>query len=553
MLSENLERLVLRYFEDLDTSFSLMCALLWRHGEIEALVGLNCPPEDYDTPDRYLRSVAALAFVKKLKGLFTGDEGKRHDRTIAKWCEGEVSCYKSNQRLYPYIPGLNLECDERVAGHLSGIRQIVDEILGPRPPELLEGRFGPGATFANSGLRATVPHKMSSDPTLTSDCVWFLPQFLGTAWGRYVASEKGLSFVRGNRFTCVPKTSLIDRSIAVEPSINVFYQLAVGRAMRARLRRRAGWDLDTAQAVHQHIAGEASVTREFATLDLSNASDTVAYNLVKLMLPHGWFEVCDALRSQFTTHHSLSNRWVKLEKFSSMGNGFTFELETVLFSAMAMYVSRQHGWAGILGQDTFVFGDDIIVKEDVVADLTALLHFCGFTLNEAKSFSGMSPFRESCGADYYVGADVRPSYLKELPSDVQGTIGVANRLSATYERVALMGGTIRRSAWHYAISRIPLPYRRCRGPKGLGDNVVWDEPVNWRVRWKHSIRYVFGLKAGERAVVPFSRFAPEVVLACATYGIGNVGTPVGGHVPVLEGVNPRGKPRSYVCGWLPYS
>lgn len=554
MLSVDLERLVLDYFQDLDTSLSLKCAIQWRYGEREALVRTSVRPEDYDTPERYLRSAAAPAFVKKLKGLFPDSEKTRRKATVSKWWEGEVSCYKANQRLYPYFEHKNLERDERIAQHIAGIRKIVEELIGPRPPELLDGRHGPGATFANKGRATTVPHKMSTDPTLTSDCVWFLPQFLGTAWGKYIANGvRGLSFVRGNRFTTAPKTSLIDRPIAVEPSINVFYQLAIGRALRKRLAASHGWDLDTAQETHRLIAKLSSVSREFATLDLSNASDTVAYNLVKLLLPHGWFEVMDALRSPMTSHPDDPTKWVKLEKFSSMGNGFTFELETVLFSAIACYVSRHLGGTGVLGYDTFVFGDDIIVRDEVANDLTAVLNFLGFTLNREKSFIGNTPFRESCGADYYNGHDVRPSYLKEEPSDVQGSIGVANRVSATYERIARLGGRCHRRAWHWAVSRVPLPYRDCRGPKALGDTVIWDTEDRWKVRWRHSIRYVRGVKAGDKAVVPFSRFDPQVVLACATYGTGNVGTPEGGRVPVTEGVNPRDCVRSYVVGWLAYS
>lgn len=611
-LSVNLELVILRFFEDLDTSFSLMCAIKWRYGDVEALVELKCSPEDYDTPEKYFRSAAALAFVKKLQGLFDNADQRRAS-TFRKWIDGEVACTKTNHRLDPYLdyPGNGAPRDEAIHRHLAGVRAVVLELIGPGPSldaVAHSGRFGPGATFVDRGNQATVPHKISSDPSLTPGGYWFLLPHMQCAWGEANSAISGqVSFVRGNRFATAPKTSVIDRAIAVEPSLNVFYQLGVGRLMRKALERSHGWDLDYAQDVHRLIAERASVSREFATLDLSNASDTVSTSLVRLLLPRRWYEMCNELRSPYTRvpkellagylesvgrhfnadklpstydpkgslnedelrdDQSATGRWIRLEKFSSMGNGYTFELETVLFAAMAIYTTRINGGAGVLGYDTFVFGDDIIVRDEVVKDLTALLRFCGFGLNDSKSFWGWSPFRESCGADFYVGSDVRPSYLKEIPADVQGSFGVANRLYAAYERISRLGGRPSRRAWHVAVANVPLSYRRCRGPLGLGDNVIWDNEGAWRTKWRYSIRYIFALKVGKRAVVPFARFRPEVVQACAVYGIGNTGTPCEGgreshqldepYRPATlpaspEGVSPRDNVRSYVTGWLAFS
>lgn len=554
LLSASLEQVILCHWEDLDTSFSLKCAIMARYGDWESLVRLECRPEDYDTPERYFRSVAALALVKKLPCLPI-----QVDRVAVarqKWWDGEISCYKSNQRLYPYLPGLNLERDDRIAQHLAGVREVVRELIGVRPPPLVEGRFGPGATFADRGLRTTVPDKISNSPTLTSDGVWFLPQFFGTAWGRYTAAEKDLVFVRGNRFTTVPKTSLTDRSIAIEPSINVFFQLAYGRSLRERLMGSHGWNLDTAQSVHRLMVKDASVSREFATLDLSNASDTVSRVLVKLLLPHDWHEVLSFLRSPVTSgvlSPTGKPGCAVLEKFSSMGNGYTFELETVLFSAIAIYCSRLKGYDGRLGKDVFVFGDDIIIKDDVTKDLTAMLAFLGFRVNDEKSFSGLSPFRESCGADFYNGVDVRPAYLKDEPANVKDSIGVANRLHTNGQRLAAMGGSLAMRAWNRAVRSIPLPFRHLYGPQGLGDNVIWRDESWWHVRWRNSIRHIRALKPGKVSYVSFGHFKPDVVLACALYGTGNVGTPEKGRVPDHEGVTPRDAIKSYRVGWMTYS
>lgn len=553
MLSVELERLVLRYFEDLGTPFSLKCAILWRYGEREALASLTARPEDYVTPEDYFRAACACAFVKKLNGSFGSDEARR-DAAVKKWFEGEDACYQTNLRLYPYLPS-GLERDERISSVFDEIRKIVVELIGYGPPGLATGRFGPGATFSDRGSRVTVPHKINANPTLTRDAIWHLPQFFGTAWGSFVAHERELVFVRGNRFATVPKTSKTDRSIAVEPSINVFFQLAAGGALRSALKRSHGWDLDYAQDVHRAKAREASLTSEFATLDLSNASDTVAYNLVKLLLPHRWFDLLNDLRSPRTSHPIHHEKWKLLEKFSSMGNGYTFELETVIFASLAIFIARSNGHFGVLGKDVFVFGDDIILPDDCVRGITALLAFCGFSLNKEKSFSGRSPFRESCGADFFNGIDVRPSYIKEDPNEPRGWISIANRIYQSIQRAAAMAAPISDSAWRLALGNVPLRFR-LYGPSGLGDSVIWTDPsseLKWRVRWKHSIRTIRGLKFVPRRLVRFADFDPRVVLACAVYGTGNVGTPVGGLVPAHEGVVPRASPVSYVIGWLPFS
>jgi hypothetical protein len=349
-----------------------------------------------------------------------------------------------------------------------------------------------------------------------------------------------MNFVPGNRYSTAPKNARTHRSIAVEPSINVFFQLALGKQLRRRLKRTTGWDLDHAQDRHRQVACESSVTGEFATLDLSNASDTVSRSLVELLLPHSWFDQLNDLRSPKTY---FQGKWVVLEKFSSMGNGFTFELETIIFAAIACAVSREMGGIGKLGCDVFVFGDDIIVKNDFARPLKSVLGFFGFTLNEEKSFMGEEQFRESCGGDYFAGKPVRPYFLKELPNEPQDNVVFANGLSALTERLALCGVDLDRRAWFSILDSIPTRVRICRGPKELGDLVIHDQVSNWTTRTRNSIRYIKALRPHRYRVVSFGHFEPSVVLACATYGTGNR----------RGGVIPRNGLLGYKVGWVPFS
>lgn len=541
-LPNELARTASHLLESLGTSVALSAAIMLRHGDYEGVSRISVDPRRYIDPDSYFRDAAAAAFLKKFEKL--PSKVDKRAAALTKWWEGERSCYRSNERLsrYERCFSQNADVDEGIAKFLSDAKKQIYSWLGSGPPTLLEGRFGPGATYSDRGGKTTIPDKMSFSPSLTRDACWYLPQWLGTQWGAALAQRHGeFSFVPGNRFATVPKTALTDRSIASEPSINGFYQLALGRAMRDRLRENAGWDLESAQDIHRRVACESSVTREFATLDLSNASDTICRNLVRLLLPPLWFSAMDDLRSKKTL---VDGRWVVLEKFSSMGNGFTFELETIIFAAVCATVEKQLGRPNRLGKDVFVFGDDLIVRNDVVNPVVRVLEFLGFSLNLEKSFYDDVPFRESCGGDYFNGFAVRPYYQKNELNEPQDFIAAANGLSAMSERLALTGLGISRRAWFSLLDCVPTRIRnRCRGPKALGDIVIHDDQERWTTRWKNCIRYISCYRPHRMQTVKFAWFRPEVVLACATYGTGNRN----------EGVIPRGRILSYKVGWVPYS
>lgn len=378
-LPNYLTRTALRYFEGLGTPLAVAASAMMRYGDWDGLAELKASPRCYTDPKTYARDAASVAFLSKLVDLpVTWDRSKR---AVDTWWAGERQCFHTNERLTKFLPEFDqthpgaTDSGEqgRVSAFMADVRKEILSWIGPCPPQLLEGRHGPGATYSDRGRLSTIPDKMASIPTLTRGALWFLPQWLGTQWGSAVAENHGeLSFVPGNRFATVPKNAKTDRSIAAEPSINAFYQLGIGRSLRARLRSRVGWDLDTAQDIHRAIAQRSSVTREFATLDLSNASDTVSKNLVRILLPHKWHDQLVMLRSPKTY---IGGKWVVLEKFSSMGNGFTFELETIIFAALSCIAVRQCGGLGLLGVDVFVFGDDIIVPNGHVDAVTRVLEF----------------------------------------------------------------------------------------------------------------------------------------------------------------------------------
>lgn len=327
----------------------------------------------------------------------------------------------------------------------------------------------------------------------------------------------------------------------MESSINIALQLAVGSHLKDLLKRRWGYDLRYGKESHMYAAQWASRTGSHATIDLSSASDTVSYRLVELLLPRQWFELLDSLRAPAT---SVSGKRHYLQKFSSMGNGFTFELETLIFGAICRVVQRE---LGAEEDDTLVFGDDIIVPTRAARSVLALLRFFGFSPNERKTFLS-GAFRESCGGDFFNGVPVRAAFIEELPDEPAKWISLANSL----RRVAYADGgpasrrDFIRRAWLRCLDNIPGDIRRLRGPVHLEDIVIHDEPERWAMvpQHLHPKAKTFGDHTVSTAgwdqafiyawcpvpkVLPFHHWKSSVVLVCAILGLPSSGvTPRGG-------------------------
>lgn len=530
-------------------------------GDYGSVLGINpVDPRHYSDALSYFKDAQAAGLVKKVENLVVPGIDRKAS-ALKKWESGERECYWTNERLSPYLHGGNVAGDGGIYSFLEEVRKIIVEWVGHSPPDLdkVEGKLGPGATFADQAPLTTAPDKFSSASTITLGAKWYILPFLQTFWGRlstdrsdlWGPSRGHLSWVRGNRFSTAPKTALTDRAIAIEPAVNVFYQLGLGSAIRRRLKNNAGWDLDSAQDVHRREAAKSSVTQEYCTLDLSNASDTVCTNLVKLVMPPRWTDELMALRSPFT---QVDGKWRRLEKFSSMGNGFTFELETLIFAALCSASLRRCGYQGLLGRDMFIFGDDIIVPDAMARGVTAVLQFFGFSLNKEKSFSGSVKFRESCGADYFDGADVRPFNIKEFVNDPGELFPTYNGLKKTYDRLDVLGCPTPRKALHALLGVMPIELRRCHGPELLGDCVLHeDDESKWRFKWEHNIRYFRGL-IRVPTVIPWSHWRPEVTLASALYGVGEGFKARKSHeYDGRVGVTPRDSPFSYAVKWIPCS
>lgn len=527
-LDPQMDRVVTEYLGGLDTPLAYKALCLYRSRALRDLVALRVYPHSYTCSETYFKDACAVEFLRKCEGFDTGIDLEK--AALATFFEVERENHITNQRLLRCLDWQKLGffsdhvSDQKIHEFILKCRSVVAKVLGPLPLTLVP-KFGPGATFSDRGLKTTIPHKMSTRFESTPDLWWASLHLEGTAWERAVLAHQIRSapkHVPGNRFTTVPKDSTKHRGICIEPSVNLAFQLAVGAEIRTRLLR-AGIDLKHGQQIHQKVARRASISGEYATIDLSNASDTVTRVLVQLLLPENWFSLLDDLRSKRTL---VDGKWYYLEKFSSMGNGFTFELESLLFYAMGVACCELENvpTVGLSGNRVRAYGDDIIIPTESSRFLLAVLPYFGFTPNRRKTFTD-GPFRESCGGDFFSGKDVRPYYLKKIPHEPQDWISMANGI----RRVAypdVKSGSWRlpvRRAWHHALAPLPNNIRRLRGPRALGDLVIHDDHVKWLTRSHHTGQHWIRVLQVVPSTIPLERFQPGVQLAAALYGVPSTG------------------------------
>jgi hypothetical protein len=238
-----------------------------------------------------------------------------------------------------------------------------------------------------------------------------------------------------SRLKFVPKTWKTSRSICMEP---VGYQWAQ-QGVRTWFEREMSetilknFVVLKDQGVNQEAAMLGSLTQRIDTIDLSSASDSVAWALVKRAFPPKILKYLRATRSPLIelpdgTLHSPA-------KFSPMGSAVCFPVQSLLYSAIVAmcYISVETGvswkdvdafrkldldflWKFILGDGRYskrfniypfrIYGDDITCDNKVTSNVVGALQHFGFSVNTEKSFTGAKAYRESCGKYYFRGHDV---------------------------------------------------------------------------------------------------------------------------------------------------
>jgi hypothetical protein len=327
--------------------------------------------------------------------------------------------------------------------------------------------FGPGATTRLTRSESFAAYKYSGIPESTSGNAGLATCAIRMVplWNQSVQSSAetlgvtGLvSVVPGNSIIAVPKNFKTDRTIAKEPCMNIYIQKGIGRVIRNRLNR-VGVDLND-QTRNQRAALQGSITGELATVDLTMASDTLSYEVVSWLLPNDWWFALEQCRSPVGV--LPSGEIVNYQKFSSMGNGYTFELESLIFWAICQQVCRPN--INETDLSVCVYGDDLVIPSVHYDQLVERLAQAGFTPNLKKSFAS-GPYRESCGKHYFQGSDITPFYVRKPVQELDRLFLVHNNVHRWGQRTEVEVLPLLKQLRELA----PAKWRQPRLPDGYGD------------------------------------------------------------------------------------
>lgn len=398
-----------------------------------------------------IRAMRMICTLKKYQ--YPGNKLRRREKAFKKFFEAENVCKAINAQ-QPFINHKNRLLKEHfLQPVMENAQDFCKKVLGNfKLMEIFEGAyFGPGSTLETVKSRTGALDKLKPPLTVTLRALPYVRSFLLTddrwlrsliTWylgkkslfsdcsshtkpfsGLYLSMNQSereefwngvIKVVPGNRVTFVPKNADEDRTITIEPLINLMLQLGVKHYLQNRLKQ-FGFDLTT-QVKNQTLAMYASVTDDLVTIDVKGASEHLPSSVIKFLLPPEWYRFLDNIRSHEGS--GLHVGTVQYQKFSSMGNGFTFVLQTL------MYASLIYGVVTCQGEELSdnlpniaVYGDDIILPKRYYGDFATAMHWCGLSFNRDKTFSE-GPIRESCGCDCYLGKRINVFSIQDSPRNI---------------------------------------------------------------------------------------------------------------------------------------
>lgn len=246
-------------------------------------------------------------------------------------------------------------------------RRYLEKMLG-EPPKYVCGRHGPGATAEK--LRG---------------------------WDKYLALSTPFSEWTPIRMVDVPKDASKRRLIGIEPAHRQFVQQGLARALRRTPMFRSHIKISD-QFLHARKALAGLQSRGVVTVDLSDASDHLSPSLVEWLLP-AWYETL--ARFTANTASTPSGAAISLGMMATMGCGFCFELETLIFHIVAALCV--HYETGSPPSECFqrcsCYGDDLVLPSIAYGAFGSVAYKMGWIVNEGKT-SITPQFLETCG--YYI-------------------------------------------------------------------------------------------------------------------------------------------------------
>ena len=473
-----------RIYSSLRSPLAERAHRLSRSGQFMELVSMTVDPSQYKDASLFRDDYLACELMSKFDSFELGVD--RAQLAYDKFLTAEEQCRCTNKRLSErYESGISTPYSPE--SFIWTAREKIASTLGPFSWDEASARFGfgPGASTSLGRDRGDAyfkygvvrPHTTKANSLLALAAVksspgWFSyllgtrsrDDFLNLPTMKQV--EELFEIVPGNKVTTVPKSAKIDRVIAIEPDLNMYVQKGLGAVIRSRLKR-VGVNLDD-QTWNQQLAYIASSTGDYATIDLSSASDTVSMRLVEELLPPDWVEAIKQSRSPRGT--MPDGKVIFYQKVSSMGNGFTFELESLIFWALCSSVISLLRPAR---RRLAVYGDDIIVSTEICHTVLWLLKWWGFTPNISKTHVS-GPFRESCGKHYFSGIDVTPFYIRRDVDSSDRLISTANAIRR-WARTPFGLDARMKVSYLATVDLLPKVLRRPTIPDHFGDIALFGD------------------------------------------------------------------------------
>jgi hypothetical protein len=354
----------------------------------------------------------------------TGDDGLKHIEHLDP-AESEGT---GNPR-----PGYSL---------IMAVKQHVMEMLGSKPvirPDDVDGFFSDGSAAA-VGCDVGPKTKESKIKALYSvenrflaaNYGYFLPNrthCMATYRDRYLCDE-----LEGSEMIAVPKNMTSKRLIKPEPVFRAFYASKVRKVIEAQIISTdhlefLNWN---DQSINRNLARSGSVSKGWATIDASSASDHQSRELTFMLLPE-WIR--PYVYNSLTDYVKIKGKRYRVRCLSTSGNQLTWLLLGVVMWAIADYGCSWYREPDGSYQRASAYGDDLVVPDVAYDTVCELLTLFGFVINDSKSYSNASLYRESCGGDFYAGYDVTPSYWKrgavdcrDYPETMQFVCGMQHKL-----------------------------------------------------------------------------------------------------------------------------
>lgn len=291
-------------------------------------------------------------------------------------------------------------------------------------------------------------------------------------WARYPSGGTT------SRVLFVPKGINKKRTISPEPTFSVYLQHGIEDGLKGIFRSHPEfgyWPED--QGHNRDLAFLGGRSRQFGTIDLSEASDRVTWTLVRQTL-RGTNLLWDLSRCR-STHAALPNgQTIRLEKFAPMGSACCFPIESMVFSSIVRMAQRRVGRRTPFA----VYGDDIVCHESCFSMVEEILDQLHMKVNQDKTYEPYDPFKESCGIEVFCGKVVDPFRISRFYDVVRARHHdpvMLNSLTDFSNRSYTYGLRLTRE---YIVNELLQDFPAAEFGD-VGSSKVWsDHATNWHLR-----------------------------------------------------------------------